>query len=122
MDEISLQQVPNYHKLMMMTEALVVLCSFPDKEEARQIGTHLVGKQYAACINIMPAMDSIYCWGGKLRHEEEFMLVIKTSRDAFLGLSRELSSLHPHDEPEIIALPVADGSPGYLRWLMDQTR
>ncbi len=105
-----------------MTEALVVLCSFPDREEARQIGTHLVERQYAACINIMPAMESIYCWEGKLCCEEEFMLIIKTSRASFLGLSRELSSLHPNDEPEIIALPVVDGSHGYLSWLMDQTR
>ena len=117
-----MQKIADCHKLQLMTEALVVLCSFPDKEKARQIGTHLVEKQYAACINIMPAMESIYRWEGKLLHEEEFMLVIKTSRDAFLGLSRELSSLHPHDEPEIIALPVADGSTGYLSWLMDQTR
>ncbi|NCF12820.1 MAG: divalent cation tolerance protein CutA [Verrucomicrobiaceae bacterium] len=84
-----------------MTEALVVLCSFPNREKARQVGTHLVERQYAACINILPAMESIYRWEGELCQEEEFMLVIKTSRNAFLGLSRELSSLHPHDEPEI---------------------
>ena len=109
-------------KMRAMTEALVVLCSFPNREKARQVGTHLVERQYAACINILPAMESIYRWEGKLCQEEEFMLVIKTSRNAFLGLSRELSSLHPCDEPEIIALPVVDGSAGYLSWLVDQTR
>jgi periplasmic divalent cation tolerance protein len=122
MGEISLQEMLGCHTLTSMTEALVVLCSFPDREEARQIGTHLVEKQYAACINILPAMESIYRWEGELCYDEEFLLVMKTSRDAFHGLRCELSSLHPHDEPEIIALPVVDGSSGYLRWLMNNTR
>ncbi len=121
MGEISLQKMLECHTFYSMTEALVVLCSFPDREKARQIGTHLVERQYAACINIMPAMESVYCWEGELCHEQEFLLVIKTSRGAFRRLGRELASLHPHDEPEILALPVADGSSGYLRWLTDQT-
>ena len=86
MGEISLQEMLGCHTLTSMTEALVVLCSFPDREEARQIGTHLVEKQYAACINILPAMESIYRWEGELCYDEEFLLVMKTSRDAFHGL------------------------------------
>ena len=105
-----------------MTEAMVVLCTFPSAEKARQIGTHLVERQYAACINILPAMESIYQWKGKLCCEEEVLAVIKTSRGAFPLMSRELSSLHPYDEPEIIALPVVDGSASYLSWLLDHAR
>ena len=105
-----------------MTEALVVLCTFPNEEKARQIGTHLVERQYAACINILPAVEAIYQWQGKLCQETEILTVIKTTRQAFPVLSRELTALHPYDEPEIIALPVVDGSAGYLSWLTDQTR
>ena len=105
-----------------MTDVLVVLCSFPKMEVARQIGTHLVERQYAACVNILPSVQSIYQWEGKLCEEQEVMAVIKTTREAFSTLSRELSSMHPYDEPEIIAMPVADGSSGYLSWVMGQTR
>ncbi len=105
-----------------MTEALVVLCTFPDEEKARQIGTHLVERQYAACINIFPGVESIYRWQGELCREREVMVVIKTTRQAFAVMKRELASLHPYDEPEIIALPVVDGSAGYLAWLTDGAR
>jgi periplasmic divalent cation tolerance protein len=105
-----------------MTEALVVLCAFPDEEKARQIGTHLVERQYAACINILPGVESIYHWQGKLCREREVMVVIKTTRQAFAVMSRELAALHPYDEPEIIAMPVVDGSAGYLAWLTDCAR
>jgi len=105
-----------------MTEALVVLCTFPSGDEARQIGTHLVERQYAACINILPPVESIYHWEGKVCKEQEVMALIKTTRQAFPVLSRELAAMHPYDEPEIIALPVADGSAGYLAWLADRSR
>ena len=105
-----------------MTEALVVLCTFPNVEEARQIGTHLVERQYAACVNIISAVESIYRWQGKVCRESEVMVVIKTTRQAFSVLNRELLSMHSYDEPEIIALPVVDGSAGYLAWLGDHTR
>jgi len=105
-----------------MTEILVVLCTFPDAEKARQIGTHLVERQYAACINILPGVESIYRWEGKLCREREVMAVIKTTRQAFAVMSRELAELHPYDEPEIIAMPVVDGAAGYLNWLTDGAR
>lgn len=108
--------------IITMTDVLVVLCAFPKECEARQIGTHLVEKQYAACVNIFPAVESIYQWEGKLCQEQEVMAVIKTTREAFSTLSRELAAMHSYDEPEIIALPVADGSAGYLSWVSDQAR
>lgn len=105
-----------------MTEALIVLCTFPDEREARQIGTHLVERQYAACVNIIPGVESIYHWQGKICSEREVMMLIKTTRQAFSVLSRELVTMHSYDEPEVIALPVADGSAGYLAWLSDCAR
>lgn len=105
-----------------MTDVLVVLCTFPNEGEARQIGTHLIKKQYAACVNIVPSVESIYLWEGQLRNEREVVTVIKTTRQAFPVLSRELSAMHPYDEPEIISLPVADGTAGYLNWIIGNAR
>lgn len=105
-----------------MTDVMVVFCTFPDAEKARQIGTHLVERQYAACVNLLPRGESIYQWDGKTCNESETMAVIKTTRKAFELLSRELRVLHPYDQPEIIALPVADGDAGYLQWVEGQVR
>ena len=104
--------------VVSMTDALVVLCTFHSKVEARQIGTHLVERQYAACVNILPSAESIYLWEGKLCQEQEICTIFKTTRQAFPVMSRELKALHPYDEPEIIALPAVDGSAGYLDWLI----
>lgn len=105
-----------------MTEALVVLCTFPDEERARQIGTHLVERQYAACVNVVDGVESIYRWEGKVCVEREVMAVIKTTREGFPVLSRELVALHPYEEPEVLAVPVADGSAGYLEWLVGSVK
>lgn len=105
-----------------MTEAMIVLCTFSKVEEARQIGTHLVERQYAACVNILPGGESVYQWQGKICHDQEVMAVIKTTRQAFPVLSRELFKLHSYDEPEILALSVVDGSAGYLSWITDRVR
>ena len=105
-----------------MTDVLVVICTFPDEEVARQIGTHLVERQYAACVNFMPGVESVYRWQGKLCEDSETLAMIKTTRQGFEQLSRELVAMHPHDEPEVIALPAADGAAGYLGWVVDSVR
>ena len=105
-----------------MTEVLLVFCTFPDAEKARQIGTHLVAMQYAACVNLLPGVESIYRWEGKVHNETEVLAVFKTARIAFAQLSGELKKLHPYDQPEIVALPVADGDAGYLGWVTDQAK
>ena len=106
----------------LMTEVLIVLCSFPNEEEARQIGTHLVERQYAACVNIIPGAESIYRWRDKVCVEREVLMMIKTTRQAFPVLGRELVAMHSYEEPEVVALPVVDGSAGYLAWLLESVR
>lgn len=105
-----------------MTDVLVVLCTFPDGEVARQIGTHLVERQYAACANFLPEVESVYRWRGELCQAKEALVMFKTSRQGFESLSRELIAMHPYEEPEVIALPVADGSSAYLNWVLDGVR
>lgn len=105
-----------------MTDVLLVICTFPNEGEARQIGTHLVERQYAACVSFIPRVESIYQWEGKLCQEAEVMALIKTTREGFSVLSRELLAMHSYDEPELVAVPVADGSAGYLAWVLGQVR
>ena len=105
-----------------MADVQVVLCTFPDLPRARQIGTLLVEKQLAACVNLIPAVESIFRWEGKVQAEKEVLAVIKTTSGRFAELERELLLLHPYDVPEVLALPVGAGSEAYLKWVRDETR
>ncbi|MGE9270384.1 MAG: divalent-cation tolerance protein CutA [Verrucomicrobiales bacterium] len=106
----------------MKEEGMVVLCTFPSEEKARQIGALLVEKQVAACVNLIPKVTSIYRWEGAVQEGLEVLAVIKTTATAYPELERSLGSLHPYEVPEVLALPVKQGSPAYLNWLVDQVR
>lgn len=99
------------------TEVLVVLCTFPDEEKARQIGAALVERQVAACVNLLPGSRSIYRWKGGIQEDGEVLALIKSTREAYPGLEQALLELHPYEVPEVLALPVAAGSAAYLDWL-----
>lgn len=99
----------------------VVLCTFPSAEAARQIGTLLVEKQLAACVNLIPAVESIYRWQGKVESATETLAVFKTSAAAYPDFERELSALHPYDVPEIIAIEPAAVSESYSKWVHGET-
>jgi periplasmic divalent cation tolerance protein len=95
--------------------AVVVLCTFPDVEKARAIAAELVERRLAACVNLLPGVESIYRWEGKVERAGEVLAVIKTTR--YPELETALKELHPYEVPEILALPVAAGLAGYLKWL-----
>ena len=105
-----------------MTDVQVVLCTFPDLAQARQIGTALVEKQLAACVNLIPGLESIYRWEGKVQREAEVLAVIKTTGVRLDELKRELLLVHPYEVPEVLALPVGEGSEAYLNWVGAETR
>ncbi len=96
----------------------IVLCTFPDLATARQIGTVLVEKQLAACVNLIPGVESIYRWQGQLESAEEVLAVFKTGTAVFAEFERELAALHPYDVPEIVALEPADVAETYARWVL----
>ncbi|RYD63478.1 MAG: divalent-cation tolerance protein CutA [Verrucomicrobiaceae bacterium] len=102
-----------------MENAVVVLCTFPDIDQARQIGAALVERQVAACINLLPGVESIYRWEGKVERAGEVLALIKTTR--YADLEAAIRELHPYDVPEIIALPVVTGLQAYLQWLADSS-
>ena len=101
--------------------ALLVLSTFPDADTARQIGTTLIQRQLAACVNITPGVESIFSWKRKLDYEPEILALIKTSSEAYPALESALLDLHPYDNPEIIAVDIAQGSEAYLKWIGDCT-
>ncbi len=97
-------------------ELLVVLCTAPP-DRAEALAEALVERRLAACVNVTGPIRSIYRWQGRVEREEERLLVIKTSRRRWPELREGLARLHPYEVPEIIALPLADGAPAYLRWV-----
>ena len=100
-----------------MTDKIVVLSTCGSAEEAAKIARALVEKKLAACVNVMPAVRSFYRWKDVLEDEQESLLVIKSSRALFNDLRVEIERLHSYEVPEVIAVPVVDGSEGYLEWL-----
>jgi periplasmic divalent cation tolerance protein len=100
-----------------MTDKIVVLTTCDSEEQAARLARHLVEQRLAACVNILPHVRSIYRWNEKLEDAGEWMLVIKSRRDLFLALRAEIEKLHSYDTPEIIAMPVVEGSEAYLGWL-----
>lgn len=95
----------------------LVITTFPSIEIARQIGTALVESQLIACINLIPKVESIYQWKGKVETEAEVVGLMKTTKSAVESLKKELATQHPYDVPEMIVIPLLDGLPGYLSWV-----
>src|SRR5215210_808171 len=98
-------------------DAIVVLMTAGSREEAARLAEMLVGARLAACVQIMPEMESIYHWQGEIRREPEFLLLAKTTQARFEELEREVRALHSYETPEIIALPITAVSAPYLEWL-----
>lgn len=97
--------------------AIVVLMTAGSREEAARLAEMLVGARLAACVQIMPEMESVYWWKDKVERSPEILLVAKTTQDKFSDLEREVRALHSYETPEIIALPLAAASAPYLEWL-----
>jgi periplasmic divalent cation tolerance protein len=99
------------------SDPIVVLMTAATAEEAARIAELLVNKKLAACVQILPEMQSIYVWKGEVQREKEVLLLAKTIRANFAELEREVRAIHSYETPEIIALPIAEGSEPYLKWL-----
>ncbi len=98
-------------------DAIVVFLTAASGEEATRLADMLVGAHLAACVQILPQMESVYRWQGKIERSSEVLLLAKTTRAKFAELEKEVRALHSYDTPEIIAVPVITGSAPYLEWL-----
>ena len=106
-----------------MTDKFVVLVTCGSEKEAVRLGRAVVAARLAACANIHSApVRSIYHWKGKVEEAREWMVLLKTTRKRFPALRAAIQKLHTYDVPEIIALPIAEGSSKYLQWLRDSVK
>ncbi|MBX9685988.1 MAG: divalent-cation tolerance protein CutA [Candidatus Obscuribacterales bacterium] len=99
-----------------MSEAVVGFCTCP-QGKGQEIAAQLVSEKLAACVNIIPSIQSIYIWNGKLENELEELLVIKSEKESWKALEKRIKEIHPYELPEIICFRVEDGYAPYLEWL-----
>jgi periplasmic divalent cation tolerance protein len=100
-----------------MTDKIVVLTTCASQEEAEKIARHLVQKRVAACVSANAGVTSVYHWQGRMEESKEVALAIKTRRGLFPQVLEELRRVHSYEVPEVLALPVVEGSPSYLDWM-----
>jgi len=106
----------------VIDNVLIVLTNCPDAEIADRIARTLVEQKLAACVNRMPAVDSVYRWQGAIERAVEVPLLIKSTRERLPEVQEAIRALHPYEVPEILAIPVVAGLPAYLRWVVDETQ
>lgn len=104
-----------------MSSFAVLLVTCGSEEEAARIGRALVEEGLAACVNLLSPVRSIYRWEGKVCDEREWLLVIKTRTERFSEIEERVRSLHAYSVPEIISLPIVEGSAPYLAWVKEMT-
>ena len=102
-----------------MTDKKVVLTTAGSQEQARAIANALVERRLAACVNIISPVESVYRWQGKVETAPEWLLLIKTTADAFAAVRDAIRRLHSYEVPECVMLAIEDGSPEYLTWIAD---
>jgi periplasmic divalent cation tolerance protein len=101
----------------MTDDSQIVLCTVPDEAAARQIASALVEERLAACVNIVPGINSVYRWEGAVETAAELLLIIKTTAAVYMQLQERIRSLHPYELPEVIAIALDQGLPEYLAWI-----
>jgi periplasmic divalent cation tolerance protein len=103
-------------------DTLLVLTNLPDIGAARTLADHLVGQRLAACVNILAPCRSVYRWQGRVEDAEEVPLLIKTTAARYAELEVAIRAQHPYELPEIVAVPISHGLPGYLAWVAAETK
>lgn len=98
-------------------DAIIVFMTAANGEEATRLADLLIGAHLAACVQILPEMESVYRWQGKIERQSEILLLVKTTTGKFAELERQVRALHSYETPEIIAVPIVAGSTPYLEWL-----
>jgi periplasmic divalent cation tolerance protein len=105
-----------------MQQALLVLTNVPDATAAKALARRLVEQRLAACVNILPGVQSVYQWQGAIEEVSEVTLLVKTVQSRYAELEAAIRAGHPYQVPEIIALPITAGLPQYLDWITQETK
>ncbi len=106
----------------MYPEFIVVITTTSQKEDANKIAKTLLAKKLAGCIQIIGPMTSHYYWENEICQDDEWMCLIKSSKQNYEAIETTIQKIHPYDVPEIITLPIIAGSKGYLNWLSLQLK
>lgn len=106
----------------MSADVLLVVTNLPDRASAERVAHALIDNRAAACVNILAECTSVYRWQDKMESATEVPLLIKTTHTAYPRLEQLIRELHPYELPEIVAVPVSTGLPGYLQWVEEETR
>ena len=99
------------------SDAIAVFITTSTREEAGRLAEMLVEARLAACVQILPEIESIYRWQGTTERQKEILMIAKTTSSAFATLKQRVLDMHSYDTPEIVAVPLTDGSESYLNWL-----
>jgi periplasmic divalent cation tolerance protein len=102
-------------------DEIVVFITVSNEDEATRIAKALVGARLAGCVNLIKNIRSIYNWQGKVEDETEVLMIVKTQKPLFDSLMKKVKELHSYTVPEIIAMPIVEGSEDYLKWLREVT-
>ncbi|HMD98842.1 MAG TPA: divalent-cation tolerance protein CutA [Terriglobia bacterium] len=100
-----------------MTDKVVILVTAGKLAEAKRIAKHLIEAKLAACVNITQPVQSLYRWEGRIAHDQEVLMIIKSTRELFPEVKAAVCKLHSYKTPEVICLPIVDGSEEYLAWI-----
>jgi periplasmic divalent cation tolerance protein len=107
--------------MKIMYSFIQVSTTVEKKEDAKRLAELALNQRLAACVQVIGPITSTYWWQGKMEKAQEWLCLMKTGKDLYEALERAIKSIHPYDEPEIIALPIVGGSQGYLCWIDEQT-
>lgn len=105
----------------MQADYIIILITSPSEQVGERIAQALLEERLAACVNIVPNIQSIYSWKGEIQNDEEALLVVKSRAELFDRLVPKVKAVHPYEVPEIIALPLILGAQDYLDWITDET-
>jgi periplasmic divalent cation tolerance protein len=100
-----------------MSNPIVIFGMAGSEQEASKIAEYLVNNRLAACVNIIPSIQSVYRWKGEINIDKEVLMIIKTDASRFLEIEQAVRSLHSYEVPELIAFPIQQGLKGYLDWI-----
>jgi periplasmic divalent cation tolerance protein len=103
-------------------DPIAVFLTAASGEEATRLADLLIGAHLAACVQILPEMESVYRWQGQIERQSEILLIVKTTVGKFAELEREVRALHSYETPEIVAVPIVAGSQPYLDWLSESVK
>ena len=104
------------------SDYVLVLTTLPSDADLSAFARTIVEERLAACVNVLPVMDSVYRWEGRVERESERQVIIKTTHQRTAALWERVRELHPYEVPEFVVIPILDGNEAYLRWIGESTR